>query len=348
MTRTIETTIGGSRGLRPKLFSATRKLLGLNAAHFIFRMADMAALIRKAGQPGLFGSVDITCRCNLNCKHCYFTAQGYRRELTDDEWVAHFDRLKEAGFPFYQCSWIGGEPLLRRELIERLMPRFKSNLIATNGSLPLPDWRDANFYVSVDGTIDYYERMRGNRSLYERIKKNINDAPQLKIVAAMCVSKENHDCIPALLEEWRPTHVKGFLFQFYTPIKGDDALWPGWQLRDRIIDRLIRLKDRYEGFIINPVDELRLMKSAVAPSVTRSCRYAARAYAFGPDGAVKRPCMMGPGADCSRCGCVLPFHVWSVERRNLIFREVLLTLRKAVHNQSRRRDRVAAYQAHGH
>lgn len=349
MTRTVSTTIAGGSGLRPRLFSVTRRLLGLPTAHFLFRMADMVAMTRLIGRSNLIGSVDITCRCNLQCKHCYFTGQGYTRELTDAAWVAFFESLKDTAFPFYQCSWVGGEPLLRRDLIERLMPYFKSNMVATNGSIPLPDWRDCNFYVSVDGTADYYEKMRGNRALYERIKANINAAPQLKIVAAMCVSRENYSCIPQLLEEWRGTAIRGFLFQFYTPTRGtdsvrgqDDSLWPGWELRDHILDGLIRLKKKHGDFIVNPVGDLRLMKSERCRPVTDGCLYARRSYALGPDGRVKRPCMMGPQADCSRCGCVLPFHMWRLERENLLLRELHLTVRKMFHSQRRRRDRLQA------
>jgi hypothetical protein len=223
------------------------------------------------------------------------------------------------------------------------MPRFHSNLVATNGSIPLPDWRDCNFYVSVDGTRDYYAKMRGNGALYDRIKENINNAPQLKVTAAMVVNRDNWRCIPELLEEWSATHVKGFLFQFYTPIEGlDNEMWLGWELRDRVIDMLIALKKKYGDFIINPVPVLRLMKSKSSARVTDNCPYSTIAYCLGPDGKVKPPCMMGEKADCRRCGCVLPFHTWLLQHQNVVIREVILSIRKLFYNQRLPRQREEA------
>src|SRR5512137_684093 len=68
-------------------------------------------------------SIDVTSRCNLRCRHCYFLEQGYERELSADEWLAKLEELKRRAWPrpfvAYQGSWVGGEPLLRKEVIER-------------------------------------------------------------------------------------------------------------------------------------------------------------------------------------------------------------------------------------
>jgi len=328
---------------RSSVYALLSRVGGRAFAGFVMRMTDLVGFV-FAGIPRYsIGSIDITHRCNLHCRHCYFLAQGYRDELTDEEWIARLDDLRDhTAFPFYQCSWVGGEPLLRKDLVARLLPRFKSNLITTNGSIPLPDWPNCSFYVSVDGTREYYTRVRGRGDLYDRIKTNIRSAPHLRITAAMCVDRENWRCIPEMLAEWYPTAVRGFIFQFFTPIEGlDDALWPGWELRDRILDMLLRLKRTYGDFIVNTPDQLRLMKSAVAPSVTRDCQYAKIAYALGPDGKRKLPCMMGEKADCERCGCILPFHAWLLDHQNVIIREIVLSLRRMVHDRRRRRERDA-------
>ena len=38
--------------------------------------------------------------------------------------------------------------MLEKELIERGMKYFRSNLVTTNGTLELPDWPDVNFSIS--------------------------------------------------------------------------------------------------------------------------------------------------------------------------------------------------------
>jgi len=313
-------------------------------SYFLFRMVDMLKSLIGGIPRNAIGSIDITCRCNLRCKHCYFLEQHFTSELTDQEWVWKMDYWRDhTDFPFYQCSWVGGEPLLRKDLVEQLMDRFVSNLVATNGSIPLPDWPDCNFYVSVDGTRKYYAEMRGNAQLYDRIKANVNSARHLKVTAAMVVNRENWRCIPQLLEEWSTTHVKGLLFQFFTPIEGiDNSMWMGWPLRDHVIDMIIQLKRPYGDFIVNSVPQLRLMKSKTAQMVTRNCPYARLAYALGPDGRVKRPCMMGGKADCERCGCVLPFHSWLLARQNVVLRELVLFLRKLAYNRWLPKHRQAA------
>jgi MoaA/NifB/PqqE/SkfB family radical SAM enzyme len=309
--------------LRDRVFAGLSRRAGRGVAKFIFRFYDLVRFDLFGRPPFGIGSIDITRRCNLKCKHCYFMEYGYGSELTDEQWLAFFDRLKETPFPFYQASWIGGEPLLRKELVGRLMRMFRSNVVATNGTIPLPDWPDVNFYVSVDGTREFYREMRGREWMYDRIIENTN-RPDLRIIIAMVVARNNWQCIPDLLAEWRSRPIRGVLFQFYTPIAGQQKnLWTGWELRDRCLDMLIRLRRKYGDFIVNPPNMLQLMKHEEAPSITARCPYSRDAYALAPDGSRKLPCMMGDKADCSRCGCVLPFHSELFRRRSLVFRELL-------------------------
>ncbi|MEW6358611.1 MAG: radical SAM protein [Planctomycetota bacterium] len=311
--------------LRDRVFEGFSSVIGRHRTKFLFKIYDLARFDLFGRPWGNFGSIDITCRCNLHCKHCYFMEQGYDSELSEEQWFQKFDEWRRNGFPFYQCSWVGGEPLLRKDLVAKGMKYFKSNVIATNGTIPLPDWPDVNFYVSVDGTAEYYRQMRG-RDFYERIKKNA-DRPDLKVVASMVVAKNNYHCIPDLLAEWSRTAVKGIMFQFYTPIRGHtDDLWPGFELRDRILDDLLRYKKIYGDFIDLPESLFRLMKSDRCKPITANCLYRTQAFCYDPMGRVKRPCMMGPKADCSRCGCVLPFHLHLLESRSLMFREMMMAM----------------------
>jgi len=308
--------------VRQPVFEGVASLIGAVAAKKIFRLVDMVKFDLYGFPKNSIGSVDITYRCNLKCRHCYFLEQGFDDELTDEEWLTFFNALARTDFPFYQCSWVGGEPLLRKDLVGRLMKMFKNNLVATNGSIPLPYWPDANIYVSVDGTEPYYRDMRGKEHLYPLLKKNAN-RPDLRVRIAMVVTSKNYKCIDELIEEWSHVAIRSVLFQFYTPIRGlSDDLWPPWELRDKIIDHLIALKKRYGAFIENHDQVLRLMKSDVAHKVTRECLYAEQSFCIGPNGRAKKPCMMGEKADCSKCGCVLPFHTYMIKDRNLTTREL--------------------------
>jgi len=314
--------------LRDRVFEKLGRTVGREPTKFVFRLYDLVKFGLLGWPKYGVGSIDITYRCNLKCKHCYFMEYGFGSELSDEQWLEFFEALKGTPFPFYEASWVGGEPLLRKQLVGRLMEMFRSNVVATNGTIPLPDWPDVNFYVSVDGTREFYRDMRGKEWMYDRIIENTR-RPDLRIIIAMVVAKNNWQCVPDLLAEWSQRPVRGVLFQFYTPVGEEKQdLWPGWELRDRSLEMLIHLKRKYGDFIINPVSMLRLMKSDQAPGITARCPYARDAYALAPDGSRKLPCMMGEKADCSRCGCVLPYHSEIMRRKGLVFRELVGAARR--------------------
>ena len=107
------------------------------------------------------GSIDITKRCNLRCEHCYFFAEEHKeRELTPDEWIEKLEAMKAAGDPMMLCTWVGGEPLVRKKLIETGRKYFKHNTVVTNGTMELPDWTDVTWVISIDGTEEAFAKMR--------------------------------------------------------------------------------------------------------------------------------------------------------------------------------------------
>ncbi|RLB43676.1 MAG: hypothetical protein DRH12_02390 [Deltaproteobacteria bacterium] len=272
--------------------------------------------------PNTIGGIDVTYRCNLTCKHCYFHKQQYHDELSLEQWAERFDRLQRNGFPFMICGWLGGEPLLRKSLIKMGKRYFKTNIIFTNGTIPLPSWPDVSFSVSVHGTEEYYYQITGApQGSYERVKQNA-DRPDLDVVISCCITRVNFTCIEAMLEEWSKTHVKGIAFEFYTPMKGEgNELWLDWEERDRIIDQLISLRKTYGDFIWFTDRAYRLMRSDMAPSITRHCPFRRIGFAWDPMGRPKNPCQLGPLADCSRCGCILPFYCAILTNRRLLIGE---------------------------
>ena len=322
-----------NRTVRDALFDASCKTLGKDSTKFFFKIYDLIKFDMFGRPHGSISSFDITNKCNLRCKHCYFFAHDYntKQELTNAQWIEKLDALKETSFPFYQCSWIGGEPLLRPDLIELGMKYFKSNLVATNGTIELPNWPDVNFYISVDGPKELHDEIRG-AGMYEKTRKNA-DRPDLKIIVSMVISRLNYKGVERFLEDWYDSGIKACLFQIYTPVKGlkNDKMALDWELRDNILDKLIRLKDsKYGDFIGVPVSVLKLMKSDKCRSVTRNCLFRKVSFCLDPQGKRKKPCMLGPQANCERCGCVLPFHMKILENKALVFREIMMGVRKKI------------------
>jgi MoaA/NifB/PqqE/SkfB family radical SAM enzyme len=273
---------------------------------------------RLFGLPrNMFGSIDVTNKCNLSCKHCYFFANAQpERGLDIDGWLGLLASWKRTRsrleFPFFQCSWVGGEPLLRPELIERGRRFFRYNLVVTNGTLPLPDWPDVDFYVSVDGDEAVHEDIRGQHGIYRKIKQNVTSAGPRRLTLSCCITRQNAHCIERLVEEWSPL-VSAFTFDFYTPMaETEDPLWVPWPERDAITDRLLALRERYPNRLRATAGALRLMRSASAARVTGECLLARKGFAYDSAGQPKEKCMMGSKADCSRCGCIVPFYLHSL------------------------------------
>ena len=300
------------------------------------------ALLGVSGIPvhGL-GSIDVSNECNLRCEHCYFFEQDWANEWPIERWEAKFQELREAGFPFLQCTFVGGEPLLRPDLLDLGRQWFQKCWVVTNGTIPIPSWSNVTWYVSVDGTKDFCEAIRG-RGIYERIKKHA-DREDVTIRTATVITADNHVCLEELVEEWSRTRVQGMVFDFYTPIEGlDEALWPGFELRDQIIDRLLALKDRYGDFLITSRRVFELMKSDRCQPVTDDCRFAAKAFAFSPTGESKEKCMLGPKADCDRCGCVVPFFLHHIDTRGALVMESARLARQALRRKLGRTRRPVA------
>lgn len=276
----------------------------------------------------VFGAVDVTNQCNLRCDHCYFFEQDHSGQSSCDQWYELFEQMKSRRFAFYHCAWVGGEPLLRPEIIDMGRRYFKYSTVTTNGSLPLPDWKDVSWYISVDGGRHNHEQMRNTPGLYDTIKRTIGQSDGLKITIAFCITSRNVGDIRDALIEWSSNaKVRNMVFSFITPQRGsEDPLWLGWDQKDRVLDQLKVLKKVYGDFIVNSEPALRLMKSDRCREVTDSCLFAEKAFALGPTGVLKEPCMLGATADCDRCGCVVPFYLKSLTDRRLIVTDVMSTI----------------------
>jgi Fe-coproporphyrin III synthase len=196
----------------------------------------------------------------------------------------------------------------------------------------LPDWKDVSWYISVDGGRVHHEQMRNTPGLYDTIKQTIARSEGLKITIASCITRENQSEVSSALEEWSSNpKVRNMVFSFFTPVRGlDDSLWLGGVEKDRLLDLLIEKKKLYGDFIVNSERALRLMKSDRSRSVTDHCPFAEKSFALGPVGVMKEPCMLGPKADCDRCGCVVPFYLKSLTDRSLVLGDLATTLKKKV------------------
>jgi Fe-coproporphyrin III synthase len=279
-----------------------------------------------AGFPkGSFVSVDVTKRCNLRCKHCYFFQSEHPTELSMEEWGQRFKELKKQ-YPFlYSSTWVGGEPMLRQDVIEKHMHLFTHNLVVTNGSIEFPDWKKVYFHVSIDGDEKSHDETRGVPGLYQKIKKNIAAAKDIKITGAMCITNLNKNSVGTVLEEFKDSNLDGFMFDFYTPMLSSpaDPLCVSNNEKDEILNQLIDYKKgKYSSLIYMPVEVFESMKSSNMKKVTSTCQFRKAGLALDSGGNIKQKCMMGADADCSHCGCVVPYYLYYRKDKKQIIKSI--------------------------
>ena len=106
----------------------------------------------------------LTNRCNFRCDYCHIPLQQ-RAEMTTAEWQAAIDEFADAGMG--RASFMGGEPLLRKdlgELIAHVKRRGVHASINTNGWL-VPQHIDALapldlVCITLDGPADVHDAQR--------------------------------------------------------------------------------------------------------------------------------------------------------------------------------------------
>ena len=106
----------------------------------------------------------LTNRCNFRCDYCHIPLQ-HRAEMTTDEWCAAIDQFADAGMG--RASFMGGEPLLRKdlpELITHVKRRGVHTSINTNGWL-VPQYIDALAQldlvcITLDGPPEVHDAQR--------------------------------------------------------------------------------------------------------------------------------------------------------------------------------------------
>lgn len=285
-----------------------------------------------AGVPrNAFGSIDVTSRCNLHCAHCYYFGDrsvAPPGELSVEQWVAGLEDLRRATprweFPFFNCSWVGGEPLLRPRLVDRCRRLFRYNTVVTNGTIELPQWPDVNWYISMDGDEQAHEALRRTPGCYARTRDNVRRNAHLGVTIACCINRQNAHCVGPMVQRWRDHGARHITFDFHTPRTGvDDPLWLPPDARDRVIEQLIELRQVHGDFFVIPRRVLRLMRSDRCQEVTRRCLLRHRSFALDAAGRSKGKCVMGRTADCQRCGCVVPYYLRALTDRRLIIDDFL-------------------------
>ena len=233
------------------------------------------ARLEESGEhvPG-FMIASVTSRCNLHCAGCYSrciettTDDTPVCQLTGEEWKDIFVQAADLGVSYILLA--GGEPLLRRDIIEAasqipeiMFPIFTNGTVIDDAYLKLFDkHRNLVPVLSIEGEEQSTDQRRGE-GMYRLITANMDvlDAKGLLFGASITVTTENldevmsRDFVSSLLEKG----CKLFFYIEFVPVT-DEArhLAPGDPERKRMEAAMEGLRREYPDVLLLsfPGDEL--------------------------------------------------------------------------------------------
>ncbi len=211
--------------------------------------------------------IEITARCNLRCRYCYFfsnPAVEYR-DLSTDEWLQFFDELGSLGV--MKLTLAGGEPFIREdlpELIEGIVRnRMRFSLLSNGGLIDneiaafIADTGRCEYVqVSVDGSCaEVHDSCRGKGAFDDAIRGiRTLQRHQINVAVRVTIHRNNmHDLENTahfLLDELGlprfGTNSAGYLGTCC--VNADDLLLNIAE-RQEAMATLLRLAEKYPGRI---------------------------------------------------------------------------------------------------
>ena len=273
--------------------------------------------------------INITNRCTLRCKHCFIYREGTpntptsKNEMSADIMIKEIKKYRRK-FGIQRMVWMGGEPMLRKDVLKEGIKLFSQNTITTNGTLPLINLGPKiKWVVSLDGPEAINDEVRG-KGTFKRVFKTLNNLPDNFEGDLQCncvVNKKNEDYLEELIESiQKNTPLRGINFTFYVP-KKNDTTGIGWKTleeRDITIKNVLALKKKYPNYILNHEMVLELMLSHNALDITNNCpvlNYMLPLY-LGDEGFERPFCCYGNDVNCDLCGAWVVFHLAALMKIN--------------------------------
>lgn len=177
--------------------------------------------------------------------------------------------------------------------------------------------------VSLDGPEEINDQIRGKGS-FRKVINNLNNFPEDFCGDLQCncvITKNNEQYLEELINILQnETQIRGINFTFYVPKMSDDSGlgWDSLEERDITVKNVIKLKDKYSGFILNNKTVLELMFSPTALEITNNCpvlRVMLPLY-LGEEGFVQPFCCYGNDVNCDLCGAWAVFHLAAIVKLN--------------------------------
>jgi len=269
-----------------------------------------------------FALVNVTNVCNLDCRHCFvFRAdnpQAPRDKMNDATMLHQLEVLRDR-HGIRSMLFMGGEPMIRKDMVLEATKLFPESAIVTNGTYGIPSVPGHLVTVSLDGPMELNDPIRGE-GVFNKVKDAIfaRDASDgTTVMLQMAVTRENAPGLEEFMAEVSEWPINGVAFSLYVPVQNDQTGldWKDLKERDKVLDRVIALKKKYPNVIKSQIPTLEMMKSDQALNWTgehgENCilRRDTLPLYMGEGGQFEKPfCCYGNDVDCTRCGAYAVFN----------------------------------------
>ena len=190
------------------------------SSFFKFATFGIKTILTRGKSP-ILGTIIVTDKCNLHCKHC---------SVNNITAVVHpYDQIKGEMRVLYDMGirilffcggetflWRDGDKALRDLVIEAKEMGFLIVNVVTNGTFPI-DLPEADLILlSLDGDRERHNMIRGNT--YDTIMENIKNATADNICFYMAINQINKDYVRDVCRTARDMkNVRAVSFNFHTP-----------------------------------------------------------------------------------------------------------------------------------
>jgi len=223
----------------------------------------------------ILGTVIVTDKCNLHCKHCSvnnITAVIHPYTQIRNEMQILYDMGVRI---LFFCGgetfmWKDGDKTLRDLVIEAKKMGFLIVNVVTNGTWPI-DLPEANLILlSLDGDKEHHNIIRGDT--YDKIFDNISKATADNICFYMAINQINKDSVEDVCLKARDTkHVKAVSFNFHTPYPDTKELALSKEEKAKVCETIKRMKKKEKAPIFNLISAFPYLINNSFPTPCHQC-----------------------------------------------------------------------------
>lgn len=217
------------------------------SSFFYFANFWLKTVLFKKKDP-ILGTVIVTDRCNLKCKHCSvnnITSIMHPYTQIKKEMQALYDM--GARILFF-CGgetflWRDGDLTVRDLVIEAKRMGFMIVNVVTNGTQPI-DLPEADLILlSLDGDREHHNAIRGNT--FDTIMENVKNATTDNICFYMAINQINKDAVRDVCQIAKDTkNVRAVSFNFHTPYPDTRNLFLSKDEKQKIADTILQMMDQ--------------------------------------------------------------------------------------------------------